>query len=443
MSTLQSYIREKYDNEHWFIEEVQSVPNQQKILNVMKLKDYLNGQHKIKQKQSYKFNGKLYEPRKIVLNQAHTIINFMTSFLLGNSVTITGEENIVNEYMKVSRKAKYDRLNYKILDRTLKFGEVYEYVYLSNGVIKSKLIDASEGTPVFNENNELIGFIESYTYDGIDYYIVYEEEVVSRYNNQGGELRLVNRNVNLSGLPIVYHTDNDYSDIQGTSELSKWVDILDNMEDLISKAVDGYYHHITGIPVITGQQLKDSLPTDIIGAGLQLDDGATFDFKSNKFDSNAFKTLYDTLVNSLYEVASIPSITMGRTDISNVSTESIKILYSLAIMKSEKNAQFMREGLEQRFEKIKRLLEYKGIVFSEEHFDSLDVNFQYALPTSNSEIIKDMKELREMGGLSLESILEKSPYTSDVNVEKNRLLSEGRGNKFNDEEDNREEIDIL
>lgn len=432
MNNLQSYIKEKYNSEFWYVEEVQSVYNQQKKLEVSNLKDYLNGKHKIQRKESYKFNGKIFEPRKIVLNQAHTIINFMTSFLLGNVATITGEENTVNEFMKVIRKAKYDRLNYKILDKVLKFGEIYEYVYLDNNVIKSKLIDVEDGTPIYNENNKLIGFIESYVFDGIEYYIVYDENTVSKYNNVGGEIKLVSRNINLSGLPIIYHTDNDYNDIEGSSELNRWINLIDGMEDLLSKAVDGYYHHITGIPVITGQQLKDSLPTDIIGAGLQLDDGATFEFKSNLFDSNAFKTLYETLINSLYEVASIPSITMGRTDISNVSTESIKILYSLAIMKSEKNAQFMKDGMEQRFEKIRDLLALKGLVFKDEQFDSLDISFQYALPTSNSEIIKDLKELRQINGISIETLLEKNPYVSDVNVEKSRLLGEGSNIEFND-----------
>lgn len=428
MNTLEQYVKEKYDNPYWFVEEVQSVHNQQKIQTILNLKDYLEGEHLIKKKEGYTFAGKTYQARKIILNQAHGIIDFMTSFLLGSDITITGDEGITRELTRVSRKAKYDRLNYKILQRTLKFGEIYEYIFIDKqGNIRSKLIDGSVGTPVYNENNEMISFIESYNHDGIDYFIVYEDDVVSKYNNNGGDLHLTERYANLSGLPIAFINPSEYDDVQGVSELNRWANILDNQEDLLSRAVDGYYKHITGIPVVTGQQLKgDGLPTDIIGAGLTLDDGSTFDFKSNSFDSTAFKTLYDVLENSLYDVAQIPSITQGRTDISNVSTEAIRILYSQAIMKAQKNEQFMKEGIENRIERIIKLLgEYKGIKFTNEQIDSVGFNFTYALPSSDKERIDNMRTLRDMGAISIESVIENSPMTNDVQMELERLGNEG------------------
>ncbi|MGG6440506.1 phage portal protein [Saccharococcus caldoxylosilyticus] len=424
---LQQYIKEYYEGRSdWFIEEVQSVSNQQRVMNVMNLKDYLDGKHKILQKPNEVFAGKEYVPRKIVLNHALTLLNFQTSFLLQNPVTITGKERIVKEYQKVNRQGKYDRLNYRILDKMLKYGQVYEYVYLENNkTIKSKLIDASEGYPVYNHENEMIAFIQAYMVDGIDYYVVYSEDVVETYNNKGGQLRLTGRYANLSGLPIIYKTMNEVNENEGKSELENWISILDNLEDLISKATDGYYKYITGIPVITGQQLKgEGLPVDVIGAGLNLDDGATFEFVSNKFDSQAFKTLYEALLNALYEVAQIPSIAVGRTDISNVSTEAVKMLYQLAMMKAGMNEQFIREGIEQRFEKIRRLLEYKGITFTDDEFDSLGLVFSYALPSSDKEVIENMKSLREMGGLSLHTMLEQNPYVNDVQQELMRLKEE-------------------
>lgn len=362
---LQQYIKEYHEGRSdWFIEEVQSVTNQQRVMNVMNLKDYLNGQHKILQKPNEKFGGKEYVPRKIVLNHALTLLNFQVSFLLQNPITITGKERIVKEYQKINRQGKYDRLNYKILDKMLKYGQVYEYVYLDKNTIKSKLIDASEGYPVWNDENEMIAFIQAYTVNGVDYYVVYSDDVVETYNNKGGELRLIGRYANLSGLPIVYKTMNETNENEGKSELENWISILDNLEDLISKATDAYYKFITGIPVVTGQQLKgEGLPVDVVGAGIVLDDLGKFEFVSNKFDSNAFDTLYETFLNALYTVAHLPAIAVGRTDISNVSTEAVRILYQLAMMKAGQNEQYMREGIEQRFEKIRRLLAYKGIKF--------------------------------------------------------------------------------
>ena len=47
------------------------------------------------------------------------------------------------------------------------------------------------------------------------------------------------------------------------------------------------------------------------------------------------------------------------------------MLYQLAMMKAGQNEQYMREGIEQRFEKIRRLLEYRGIMFTDDEFNSL------------------------------------------------------------------------
>ncbi|OAO80949.1 phage portal protein [Anoxybacillus flavithermus] len=422
---LQQYIKEYHEGRSdWFVEEVQSVSNQQRVLNVLNLKDYLNGQHRILQKPNEKFGGKEYVPRKIVLNHALTLLNFQTSFLLQNPITITGKERIVKEYQKINRQGKYDRLNYRILDKMLKYGQVFEYVYLDKNTIKSKLIDASEGYPVYNHDNEMIAFIQAYMVDGVDYYVVYTNDVVEAYDNKGGQLRMTGRYANLSGLPIVYKTTNEVNENEGKSELENWISILDSLEDLISKATDAYYKYITGVPVITGQQIKGEGLPDVIGVGLNLDDGATFEFVSNKFDSNAFDTLYETLLNALYTVAHLPAIAVGRTDISNVSTEAVRILYQMALMKAGQNEQYIREGIEQRFERIRKLLAYKGVTFTDDEFDSLGVVFSYQLPSNDKEVIENMKALREVGGLSLQTMIEQNPYVNDVQQEMMRLKEE-------------------
>jgi Phage portal protein, SPP1 Gp6-like len=439
MTTLQEYISSKYGSDNWFVEFVNEIPNQQKVQDVLRIKDYLEGEHEIKKKPSYKFGGKTIEPRKIILNQAHGIINFMTSFLLGHNVTITGEEEITKVLNKVYKKGKYNRLDYKILERSLKYGEMYEYIYLDHhGNIKSKLIDRSSGYPFYNENNEMMAFVESFTNDGITYWIVYDNKFVSKYSNEGEKIHLKSRYANLSGLPISYINPNEYSDIEGVSELNKWANILDNQEDLLSRAVDGYYRYITGIPVISGQILKgEGIPKDILGMGLVLDDGSTFSFESNSFDANAFKTLYQTLENTLYDVAQIPSIVQGRTDISNVSTEAIRILYSNAIMKAQKNQQFIQEGIEKRLEVIIKLLQdYKGYTFSDDQIESVGINFKYSLPSSDKELIENLNTLREMKAISIESIIEQSPYVDNIQNELEKLAKERDNNIVNEIDDN-------
>ncbi|MBB6445823.1 phage portal protein [Bacillus benzoevorans] len=427
MSTLEQYIKDKYDSSSdWFVQFVQEIPNQLRVQDVFSKKEYLNGSHAIKNSPSYKYNGKEFNPRKIVLSYAKTLLNFQKSFLLANNITLTGNETVVKEFQRVSRKGKYDRINLKILDKVLKYGQVAEYVYLDNGIIKSKLIDSSEGYPVYDENNILIAYIQAFMNDGIEYYTVYEESIVSEYNNAGGDMRLTGRYHNLSGLPIVYHNDNELDDTEGRSELDDWIEILDSMEDLISKYTDSFYKFMNPIPVAIGQQLKgEGLPSQIIGGGVTLDDGSDFKLVSNGLDYKSFETIYKTLLQSLLDVSQTPAVSLNKTDVSNLSEVSIKLLFSLANVKASMNEEYMREGLEQRFDKIRTLLALRGTTFSDDDYDTLNMVFQYDTPSNNTEVIKNLKELREMGGISLESLLEKSPYTTDVVTEMERLKGEG------------------
>jgi len=436
---LQQYIKEKYDGQSdWFVTFVHEVYNQQRVMDVMAKKEYLNGNHKILQREPYKYNGKEFHPRKIVMSYAKTLLNFQRAYLLQNPITLTGNDRIVKQFQKVNKQGKYNKTNQKILDKVLKYGQVAEYVYMDNGVIKSKVIDSSEGYPLYDHNNQLIAYVQAFMSDGIDYYTVYEKDYVSEYDNNGGELRLTGRYNNLSGLPIVYHNQNEESETEGKSELDDWISILDNMEDLISKYTDSFYKFMNPIPVAIGQELKgEGLPTQVVGGGITLEDGSDFKLVGNGLDYQTFEGIYKTLLQALLDTSQTPAVSMNKTDISNLSETSIKLLYTLANIKAGQNELFMREGIEERFEKIRTLLGYKGIKFSDDMFDSLDIVFQYAMPSNDKEIIENLQSLRDMGAISLESLLSHSPMTTDVQMELQKIMNEDNsGTVSTDEEEN-------
>ena len=421
------FIKEYHENRSdWFIEEVSTVANQTRVNKIIDLKEYLSGFHAITQRPTEMYGGKEFNPRRIVLQYAKTLLNFSTSYLLQHPITLTGNEKVVSEYQKVNKKGKYNRINLNILDKVNKYGLCAEYVYMDKGVIKSKLFDPSSSFPIYDHENTLIAFIEGYVNNAVSYYTVMTDEVVYKYDDNGGELRLTGQFPNLSGLPIVYHNQNELSDTEGRSELEDWISILDSMEDLISKYTDGFYKFMNPIPVAIGQQLKgEGISANVVGHGIQLDDGSDFKLVSNGLDYQSFNTIYKTLVQALLDISQTPAVSMNKTDISNLSEVSIKLLFSLANIKAGMNEQYMREGIEQRFDKIRKLLEYKGIVFSEEEYESLDFVFQYAMPSNDKEIIENLKALDEMGAISLESILTHSPYTSDIQQELKRLSEQG------------------
>lgn len=442
--SIDQYIREHHDgNPEWFVEECNSIANMQRINKIVDIKEYLSGTHAILQAPSYMYNGKEFKPRKIVLQYAKNVLNFSTSYLLSHPVTLTGQDSIVKEYKKVYKKGKYDRIDFDVLDKITKYGFVAEYVYLDeNKDIKSKLIDPADSYPIYDDENNYIAFIEHYTaVDNVSYYTVYYPDRVQKYCNKGSQLKLVGEYSNLSGLPIVYKNQNELDSTTGRSDLEDIVTIIDNMEDLLSKFADSFYKHHNPIPVVIGQQLKgEGISPNVVGVGIVLDDGSDFKMVSNQLDYKSFETIYKTLMTTLLDISSVPGVSMGKVDISNLSEVSIKLLFSLADIKASMNEKYMREGLEERFDKIRKLLEMKGKRIEDDAFDSLGIVFQYARPQSAKEVIDNLKVLSDMGAISIESILEHSPYTTDVVQELERLKDNQMGNNMGNN-DGQEDMD--
>ncbi|BDH63305.1 hypothetical protein MTP04_34350 [Lysinibacillus sp. PLM2] len=428
---IQEYITRTHSgNDKWFIEEVSMPYHQERIKDILDKKDYLSGQHAILNRLPEQYNGKSYEPRKIVLQYSKTILNFQTSYLLKNPVSLTGDEDTVAQFKKIYKKAKYNKIDFEILDSIVKYGSAYEYIYVEDGNIKSKLIAPEDSYPVYNYKNELIAFIEYYVADFSDYYTVYYTDRVETYTNAGaGEdnFYMLDYKKNVSGLPICYKNVNELDSRFGKSDLDDFIGILDNMEDILSKFADSFYKHHNPIPVVVGQQLKgDGLPNHIVGGGLVLDDGSDFKMVSNQLDYKSFETIYKTLKQALLDVSNTPAVSLNNTDVSNLSEVSMKLLFQLADIKAGLNERYIREGMEQRFEVIVELLGRMGIVINDEQFDSLEIVFQYSRPTNEKDIIDNLKVLSDMGAISIESILENSPYTKDVAQELERLSGNGK-----------------
>jgi len=423
---LEQYIQVKYGNKvDWFIDEVTTFENEQRILDTIAIREYLSGKHDILKRPTYKYNGQEITPRRIVINMAKTIVNFKTQYLLKNPVTLIGDKELVDRLNKVNKLGRFDDKNEKILSRLLKYGQVYEYLYINNkGQIDSKLINADEGTPIFNRNNELIAFIEHYVFDGISYWIVYTEDYVQEWTNEGGEVYLSNTYVNVTGLPIVYMSEDETTSIQGRSDLTDYVNILDNMEDVISKYVDSMYKFMNPIPVAIGQQLKDTLPSEVVGGGINLDDGADFKMVTNELDSKSFELVYKTLNQTLLDVSSTPAVSMNKTDISNLSEVSIKLLFSLADTSAGVYENYLINGFFERYYKIIKLLNLRGANITDEQLVSLDFKFIYNTPSNNKEILDNMKTQFDMGAISRETIIENSPYIKDSVLELKRIDGE-------------------
>lgn len=259
----------------------------------------------------------------------------------------------------------------------------------------------------------------------IDHYIVYYPDRVETYHNH----TLIDTKLNFTGLPIHY-VSLDKTDIFGDGLVADLIPIMDAIEYLTSMLDDAAIClSLNPIGVVQGKRIDSKIPKDVVGAVLNLDDKSESDFKwaASTLDSDSVKLLLDTLVQQFYAVACIPASMYGQSNVSNVSEVSLKYLFSQTDNKARKTIQSLTDGMFQRFEYFRKLLKILGKEYSDDDFDSLNINFNLSRPVDTNSLMADLKTQQEMGAISKRTIIEKSPYTTDISLELDRIEKEQNG----------------
>ena len=433
--TIQEYIDKQYDGSAtWFMEEVNQKNHVARIAGVVANMDYLAGRHKVLSREDCYYKGKVLRTRKTILNYAKTVLRFHDTFLLGKKVSLSSKDNeTVNTFNDIYRLGQYETVDYQILDRVNKFGDAYEFVYIDNGVIKSKVLDSACSYPVYDELGEYLAFIETWTdvFTSITYWNVYYPTYVEHWSNEGADEHLVSTTMAI-GLPIHYHnfSDEDYN--YGVSMLTDIKPIMDELEDVMSKMGDAIYvNSLNPMNVAIGQRIESSIPSTAVGYVLNLDAG---DYKvvSASMDYNTIKLYLDNLKQMLNDISCIPSVLGSSTNIANVSSVAMQILYAMAQVNADETKKWLNIGFRERFERFKKILSMQGISVESD----VDVIYNVSMPVATSEMIENLKALQEMGAISRETIMEKSDIVSDVEVEKKRLSGENVSQNVSQKIDN-------
>ena len=92
----------------------------------------------------------------------------------------------------------------------------------------------------------------------------------------------------------------------------------------------------------------------------------------------------------------------------------------MASVFADENKKWLNIGFKERFKMFKKILSMQGISVD----DDVDVIYNVSMPVASTEMVANLKALQEMGAISRETIMEKTEYVSDVEVEKKRLASE-------------------
>ena len=435
MDRLSYYIENQYgNNPRWFEEEVNQGNHAQRISEVINNRDYLSGRHKVLLRQDSQYKGKQLIVNKTIINYAKTVIKFHNSYLLGKPVQLScDDENTLKTFSDIYRLGQYATVDYEIIDRVNKFGDAYEAIYVDNGVIKSKVLDNACSYPVYDDIGEYISFIEYWTdaYTNISFWNVYYPTYVEHWDNEGGELRLVSTD-NSVGLPIHYHNFNDEDYTRGFALLDDIRPIMDALEDTMAKMSDSIYVNVLNpMPVAIGQRIESSIPSDAVGFVMNLDVG-DFKYANCSLDYNSIKLYLDNMKQFLNDVACMPSVLGSSTNIANISEVSMQILLMMANVYADENKKWLNIGFQERFDMFKKILDMQGIKVD----GDVEVIYNVSMPVASTEMIANLKALQEMGAISRETIMEKTEYVSDVDVEKKRLEGENVSHETNVDVDN-------
>jgi len=420
---LDEYISTFENTALWFQDEVNRPHHMKRISDVIANRNYLTGRHKILLRENSVYKGKMLVTRKTVLQYIKTLLTFHNTLLLGKPVSIISEdEDTAKTVTDIYRFGQYDAVDYKILDRVNKFGDAYEYIYVDNGVIKSKVFDSGDCYPVYTDAGDYVAFIEYWTdaYSNISYWNVYYQDRVEYWSNEGAEERLIETKRNVSGLPIHYHNINDEDELFGVSILNDLKPILDDLEDILSKLGDAIYvNTLNPMPVALGQRIESTIPADATGYVMNLDNG---DFKvvSTEMDYNTIKLYLDNMKSMLNDIACFPSVLSGNTNVANVSSVSLQMLFHMAICKCYENEKWLNDGFKKRFEVFRKILNMQGISLA----GNVDVEYNISMPVATDEVVNNLKTMREMGAISIDTVMEKSDFIKDIQVEKERLNGE-------------------
>lgn len=434
---LDQYVIEHYNGDaHWFVSECGESWHINRVNKTLDLMEYLDGKHAILKRGDEVWKDRHFKTRKIVLQYVKPILTFQNSFLLKNPVTLTSDDvETLEAYKEIYKRGKYNNLDVKILDSLLKYGEIFEYLYLDDDKkIKSHLIKSADAYPIYNDKMEYIAMIEFYITNGISYYTIYTPNMVEEYSDKGGDMYKIGEYKNLSGLPIHYLISSDTDELYPRADMEDWIGIVDQLESLISRYTDSFYKFLSPIPIMTGTKLatgkngEGAINPNIAGQVLQLDHMSTFEYAIAKMDHQSFDKLYKTLHQSLLNISMTPSIAMNSAEISNLSETSMKILFYMAIAKSSMTSKRLHEGMDERWKKMKKLLE---MVDGRTYDGYIDGTFKFDIPANDGEIIENLQKLNSMNAISLETLLAQSPYIYDVTSELQKLQEEGSMGKDN------------
>lgn len=412
---------------NWFKDEIEKTRYKDRISRVEDIDEYLRRNHKVLQIPSFEFKGHTFEPTRLVLQTLRSIIKFHSSYICGSPVSITGDKEFVSILNTIYKKGGYTKTDLEIAKDLITYGDTFEYVYMDeNDNIKSKIIRNKDSYPLYDSFGNYTHFVEHWKDEDTraEHYIVYYPGKVEIYEGN----KLIDTKNNLTGLPIWYSSmDKSTYDKFGDPFPLDLMGIMDTIEALLSKLDTAVQTmSLSPIGVVSGQRFDSSMPTNIVGAVMNLEDSGTFNWANAQMDRESIKLELDYVIQQFYAIACVPASCLGQSNVANVSETSITMLYQQCDNFARQYIASMKEGFEKRLEYIRKLMEYNGQTVTDEVFDSVNFSFNVARPVDNAADMENMQIQYNCGAISKQTIIDRSPYTTDTALELKRIEDEAK-----------------
>lgn len=300
---------------NWYQNEIRKTEHMQRINTVADIDSYLLREHKVLQRPDFKFKDKEFQTAKIILQTIKTIVNFHVSYTVGNSVSLTGNKEMVELMGRVYSKGLFAQRDYEITTQLIKYGNAWEYIYLKDGKIMSKVFINDECYPCFDDKGNYYAFIE-YWKDkdsGAEYHTIYYPDRVEIYEDN----KLVDTKDNLTGLPIHYKsiTPSAYTQF-GEPFVTDLIPIINQVENLLSKLDDAVTTlSLNPVATISGRVPDEPIDSNIVGACIALEDGGEFKYATVEMDHSNIKQELDSLLMQFYGIACVPSSVLGQSNV--------------------------------------------------------------------------------------------------------------------------------
>ena len=259
------------------------------MAKVQSVNNYLNGAHKVLSRKDFKFNDGTFSTAKIVLQSIGSVVDFHAGLLCGTPVSITGDTDKIKLIQTIYKSGFFSVRDLQIARNLYKFGNAYEYIYRQNGKIMSKVINNSDAYPIYDDNGNYVQFEERWInkLNSVEHEIIYTDADVKTYVNGV----LTDTYMNTTGLPIHY-TNIDYDDTNlfGVSLVKKLMPIMDEIEELLSKAMDSVTAlSLNPLGVSIGDRVQGSVDTDNVGAILNIESGGDYKCKRQVLSGKKWK----------------------------------------------------------------------------------------------------------------------------------------------------------